>query len=212
MAIRAGWRLASMFAAGLFVCLAQPSPTTAGTDNGVNSQSDSQVARVAPNRAAKNATRHGKSVGHRKASGQPALDGAEIQAANPTAIPPLVANSNAQLTPRGNPPVGIKAVFAQTNETAKSALGDPTGSLQLSEMQIVSADQLNDIDRALPEATLPAPKIAVASAEVPAPRLAPMMASSTEASTWDRTSIIGRFFIGLGALLTLASAARMFIA
>ncbi len=49
----------------------------------------------------------------------------------------------------------------------------------------------------------------VASANPPA---APVMASSQESSTWDQTSLIGKIFIGFGALLTMASAARMFMA
>jgi hypothetical protein len=39
-----------------------------------------------------------------------------------------------------------------------------------------------------------------------------MAASNTESSAWDQTSLIGKIFIGFGALLTMASAARMFIA
>jgi hypothetical protein len=37
-------------------------------------------------------------------------------------------------------------------------------------------------------------------------------ASSNESSTWDQTSLIGKIFIAFGGLLTLASAARMFMA
>ena len=33
-----------------------------------------------------------------------------------------------------------------------------------------------------------------------------------ESSTWDQTSLIGKIFIAFGALLTMASAARMFMA
>jgi hypothetical protein len=77
--------------------------------------------------------------------------------------------------------------------------------------QVVAADQLNDVDRALHEGNPPATVLAMASADPPA---APVMASSTsnEGSTWDQTSLIGKIFIGFGALLTMASAARMFMA
>jgi hypothetical protein len=34
---------------------------------------------------------------------------------------------------------------------------------------------------------------------------------TNESSIWDQTSLIGKIFIGFGALLTMASAARMFI-
>ena len=40
---------------------------------------------------------------------------------------------------------------------------------------------------------------------------APAQAASNEA-TWDQTSLIGKIFIAFGALLTMASAARMFMA
>ena len=45
----------------------------------------------------------------------------------------------------------------------------------------------------------------------PAPRASPVVAGSQNA-TWDETSLIGKLFIGFGALLTVASAARMFMA
>jgi hypothetical protein len=37
------------------------------------------------------------------------------------------------------------------------------------------------------------------------------MASGSE-NSWDQASLIGKIFIGFGALLTMASAARMFMA
>jgi hypothetical protein len=49
-------------------------------------------------------------------------------------------------------------------------------------------------------------------APVKAAPAAPALASSGESSTWDQTSLIGKIFIGFGALLTMASAARMFMA
>jgi len=75
---------------------------------------------------------------------------------------------------------------------------------------MVAADQLNDVDRALHGGSPPA--LVMASADTPA--AAPVMASSSgnEGSTWDQTSLIGKIFIGFGALLTMASAARMFMA
>jgi hypothetical protein len=44
-----------------------------------------------------------------------------------------------------------------------------------------------------------------------AARPSPVVAGSQSAS-WDETSLIGKIFIGFGALLTVASAARMFMA
>jgi hypothetical protein len=81
---------------------------------------------------------------------------------------------------------------------------------QTADAQVVAADQLNDVDRALHEGNPPA--LVLASADTPA--TAPAMASSSgnDGSTWDQTSLIGKIFIGFGALLTMASAARMFMA
>jgi hypothetical protein len=45
----------------------------------------------------------------------------------------------------------------------------------------------------------------------PAARANPVVAGSQNAS-WDETTLIGKLFIGFGALLTVASAARMFMA
>jgi ribosomal protein L12E/L44/L45/RPP1/RPP2 len=74
---------------------------------------------------------------------------------------------------------------------------------------IVAADQLNDVDRTLREANPPAATSAMAPANPPP---AAVTASGRESSTWDETSLIGKIFIGFGALLTMASAARMFMA
>jgi hypothetical protein len=80
---------------------------------------------------------------------------------------------------------------------------------------VVAADELNDVDRALQEGTPAAAPVALASADAPAATAPPPAAAasaSSESSTWDRTSLIGKIFIGFGALLTMASAARMFMA
>jgi hypothetical protein len=50
----------------------------------------------------------------------------------------------------------------------------------------------------------------MAAAYVAAPP-ASSPALSKGGSAWDQTSLIGKIFIGFGALLTMASAARMFM-
>ena len=53
----------------------------------------------------------------------------------------------------------------------------------------------------------------MAAADEAAPAAAkPAAATANESSAWDQTSLIGKIFIGFGALLTVASAARMFMA
>jgi hypothetical protein len=81
--------------------------------------------------------------------------------------------------------------------------------------QMAAPDQPNPFDSAAPAAsTDTAPAAPTAQTDAPAaPRPAPVMASSSsDHSTWDETSLIGKLFIGFGALLTIASAARMFMA
>jgi len=79
------------------------------------------------------------------------------------------------------------------------------------ESQIVAPDQPNDLDQAVQQDNPPAQK-AVIAATTAQPRPAPVMASSQQSSAWDQSSLIGKIFIGVGTLLTLASAARMFMA
>ena len=78
-----------------------------------------------------------------------------------------------------------------------------------------SADQqLNESDRSAHQDDLKQPMIVTQQNEAqaaPTARPAPVVAGSQNA-TWDETSLIGKIFIGFGALLTIASAARMFMA
>jgi hypothetical protein len=78
--------------------------------------------------------------------------------------------------------------------------------------QAATQDQLNDSDRALRDNAAAPTTAPAASNEAPPVRSAPVMAASGEHSVWDETSLIGKIFIGFGALLTVASAARMFMA
>ncbi len=126
-----------------------------------------------------------------------------------------MANANAQLTssdtPTGN---AAKAMSARARDIVQTAPDKPADAQPAADAQVVSADQLNDVDRALRETTPaasppPAAPLAMASAEAPA---APVAASSNGSSAWDQSSLIGKLFIGFGALLTMASAARMLMA
>ncbi len=99
--------------------------------------------------------------------------------------------------------------------TAKPAVeAAQTQATQASESQpaegkVVASDQLSDADRALRE-TPPAQPMAVASTDAPAQRTAAM--AGNDHSLWEETSLIGKVFIAFGMLLTIASAARMFMA
>jgi hypothetical protein len=141
----------------------------------------------------------------------------------PATLPPSVANANAQLAAADLPAdpnsVSTKAgnmlrtMAARQGDSADAQVPAPAAnpvSAPAANTDLVAADQLNDVDRALSEAKVedkPAlpPTVAMAMAQAPA-------AMSSSDSTWDQTSLIGKIFIAFGALLTMASAARMFMA
>jgi hypothetical protein len=102
---------------------------------------------------------------------------------------------------------------ARANEILQTASSSPWQAQQASRTDVISPDQLNEVDRALHESASPEPTITMAAADAPAPAPAkPVAATASEGSAWDQTSLIGKIFIGFGALLTVASAARMFMA
>jgi len=80
-----------------------------------------------------------------------------------------------------------------------------------------SDQQLSDADRAARQDDVRTPVVVTQQAQTqaetppPAARANPVVAGSQNAN-WDETSLIGKIFIGFGALLTIASAARMFMA
>lgn len=117
---------------------------------------------------------------------------------------PEVANANAQLA---DAPSAAAAMTNRANDNVQAAADS---NAENPESQVVAPDQLNDIDRALQE-TPPPQKTVIAATEAQ-PRPAPVMASAQQSSAWDQSSLIGKIFIGVGTLLTLASAARMFMA
>jgi hypothetical protein len=133
-------------------------------------------------------------------------------------LPATIANANAQLP--AEPPADPFAPTspAQANPLQADALIKSVGADSHQEAaivaepgaQVVSPDELNEIDRAAVETR---PALTLASATIDAPPATPAAeASSADNSTWDKTSLIGKVFIAFGGLLTLASAARMFIA
>ena len=226
MKIKASGRSALILATGFFVCFAGPLQAAAVADTAgytaARSKSDNTAgAPIALNKYAKHGSRHWKSYANRKSSkvalksstakNAAATDVADNDGDSLSAIPPWVANANAQLASADTPTGTVKAMSARANEILQNAPDKPADAQPVAESEVVSADQLNDVDRALREG-MP-PTLALASAELPAAPVAPMMAaSSNENSAWDQTSLIGKIFIGFGALLTMASAVRMFIA
>ena len=127
-------------------------------------------------------------------------------------MPPDVANANAQLAAADTPTAAAaSALTGRANDNVQAAADNTAAAAPGAETQVVPPDQLNDIDRALQQDNPPAQKAVVAATDAQ-PRPAPVMAASAQSSAWDQSSLIGKIFIGVGTLLTLASAARMFMA
>jgi hypothetical protein len=239
MIIKASGRSALIVATGLFVCFAGPSQAAPGDDaTTATATSEKAGAPIALNKYAK--PRHTKKITQQKSSKAAQKSSAAKKATlvaddadkDSITIPPSIANANAQLASTEVAPDSARAMTAKANTMLLAAVDKPADTQPPAEADVVASDQLNDLDRALqqarPEAksevkaearseakpqTKPAaPTMALASAEAPAAPAAPAMASSKEDSTWDQTSLIGKIFIAFGALLTMASAARMFMA
>jgi hypothetical protein len=96
---------------------------------------------------------------------------------------------------------------APTDNTAVTAPANPADAQAAPANPAVSADQLSEADRAARQEDVKQPVVVQAQTL----RANPVVAGSQNA-TWDETSLIGKVFIAFGALLTIASAARMFMA
>jgi hypothetical protein len=244
MTIKASGRSLSLLsvwilATALFVCFARPMPAAAGADdNGVAAQADSQSANVEPDgpaaepvkhhKRARHASRHHKSakVASSPARKNDATDGAE-NADISAAIPPSVANANAELATADTPDGNARAMTARANDMLQMAAQDnvpqaaaekPADPQLAAETQVLPPDQLNDVDRTLPASAASAPAPATPSADAPAQAMAAAdspdeaaVTNSDDSSSVDRTSLIGKIFMACGGVLTLASAVRMFI-
>jgi len=213
MTVKASGRSALIVAAGLFVCFAGPSQAATGADGATAAVKPETAG--APVALAKYAKHHRKHASHRiaKAASKPSDDQkADADADHSSPIPSSVANANARLTSPDTPTSNAaRAMTARANDIVQAAPGAAGDAQPAAETQVVAPDQLNEVDRALHETPPPA-TLAMASAEAPAAPTPAAAAAYNPPSTWDQTSLIGKIFIGFGALLTMASAARMFMA
>ena len=224
MTIKTSARPVLILATGLFACFAGPSPVAAGADDKAVTDSKSASTEsgrgaeefVAVKKYAKPGSRHWKRHAHRT-SGKVALksspagkaDATDVAAAADgvsTAIPPSVANANAQLAAADTPDGNARAMSARATDILQAAADKPVDAQQpAAEVPVVPPDALNEVDRTLPASDPPAPTMATAAADAPAAE------SRNDSSSPDRTSLIGKIFMACGGLLTLASAARMFM-
>ncbi|MGX9428695.1 MULTISPECIES: hypothetical protein [Bradyrhizobium] len=227
MITKASGLLAVLVAAGLFACVAAPSPVEAAGSGGTTASDSDSAASVK-----KQSTRHAKrdksakteskssdsKSSESKSSEAKKPDSAETADAAAVSLPALVANAKAELTP--NVPADNASAMSAKANTLLAASDKPDEAKAPGDADVVASDQLNEVDRAMqesqqqnqpaaqPQPQQPAPAVAMTTAQ--APTAAPV--ASADDTTWDRTSLIGKIFIAAGALLTMASAARMFMA
>ena len=213
---------ALIFAAGLLMGFAGPLPASAADgDNTVASKSDSATS----GSAVRHGSRHlNKRYAHRKSTRGAKSDEskkadekqvADASGSTSAALPSWVANANAQMTAADAPLDSAKGMSAAMSEKANTVLqaaaDKPAEAETPAEPAAVAADQPTTFDRSLTPSDQPAAAttgLVLASTSRPSSE----QASSNDSSTLDRTSMIGKIFIAIGALLTVASAARMFMA
>ena len=232
MEIKASGRSALILATGLFVCFAAPLPAIAAGTDSATSASKADTTKQNSRHSKRDAHRKsGKAVEKSSETNPDAKKAADTGLADaggltPAAIPATIANANAQLT--ADVPADTASAMSAKANTLLAAADRPADGQPAANGQIASSDQLNDVDRVLQQGA-PATQSAPATQGAPATQanpsstqtvaMAPIRAASpsptlasNESSTWDQTSLIGKIFIGFGALLTMASAARMFMA
>jgi cytoskeletal protein RodZ len=216
--MKASGRAAVILLAGLFVLFGGVAQAAPSSD--ASSKSDSAGKQADAGKQRRHTSRHRDSTktaqkSHDKADKKDAAattdeakaDNREVPASSQ--MPPEVANANAQLAADTPTAAAASAMTGRANDNVQAA-ADNTAAPN-AESEVVAPDQLNDIDRALQQDNAPAQKVLIAATDAQ-PRPAPVMASSQQSSAWDQSSLIGKIFIGVGTLLTLASAARMFMA
>jgi hypothetical protein len=243
MNIKASGRSALIIAAGFCVCISGPLQAAEDADGGVTASRTETAAGppVALNKFVKK-SRHWKHTSSQRKSVKVAsrdsseraktsekkisektktLEADAVPNDNGGApqLPPSVANANAQMASADGPADSATALSSQARDRLQlmaANQSDPQAQSPEANTELVAADQLNDVDRALSENRnddkdkAPAATLAMAAAQPPAPTQAALV--SNDDSTWGQTSLIGKIFIAFGGLLTLASAARMFMA
>jgi hypothetical protein len=214
MTIKAGGRMALIAATGLLVCVAGVSATIAAPN-----AAESKSEYVSTSKKVKQ-VRYYKRYAHRKyvRSAQKSSEEKKPQtevaeAGVPSELPAAFANANArmggEIADDAARAMTARANALLTTDQPTEAQGSVTTMQSVTTMKVVEADQLNDVDKTLQEPTPPS-QTTVAVAPTKPVNTAKVVAQET--STWDQTSLIGKIFIAFGALLTVASAARMFMA
>ncbi|RXH40155.1 hypothetical protein [Bradyrhizobium zhanjiangense] len=220
--IKAIGRAALIVLAGLFLLfggIAQAEPSSAASSNSDSAGKQADAAKPSKHRrheSRRTSSKTAQKSDDKADKNDAAANTAEAKADNgvpaSSQMPPDVANANAQVAADTPTAAAASAMTGRANDNVQAAADDTANNTAPNaDTQVVAPDQLNDIDRALQQDSPPAQKAVIAATEAQ-PRPSPVMASAQQSSAWDQSSLIGKIFIGVGTLLTLASAARMFMA
>ncbi|MGL3110877.1 hypothetical protein [Bradyrhizobium sp. BR 1432] len=220
--IKAIGRAALIVLAGLFLLfggIAQAAPSSAASSNSDSAGKQADAAKPSKHRrhesrrtSSKTAQKSDDKADKNDAAANTAEAKADNNAPASSQMPPEVANANAQVAADTPTAAAASAMTGRANDNVQAAADDTANNTAPNaDTQVVAPDQLNDIDRALQQDSPPTQKAVIAATEAQ-PRPSPVMASTQQSSAWDQSSLIGKIFIGVGTLLTLASAARMFMA
>jgi hypothetical protein len=233
MNIKASGRAALIIAAGFCVWFASPVQAAEEADGVAVSQAEAApgapvaLGKFRKSRHWKHASSHRKPVkvaqrvsAERGKTSEPKTPAEKktvdlaLKDDSAASLPSSVANAHAQLADADGSAGNAAALTSQArNRLQLMAASQPdAGPAQTvaADTELVAADQLNEVDRALSESKT-ADK-APAAAPATAVTQAPAVAAGTDDSTWGQASLIGKIFIAFGGLLTLASAARLFMA
>ena len=205
-----------ILAAGLWASLAGPLPAIAAgaeADNAEVSKSQSAVSGKNKRYAHRKSTHAASKPTESKRADEKQV--ADASGGAPPALPDRVANANAQTAAADAPPDSAKGMSAAMSEKANTVLqtaaDKPADTEAPAEPGAVAPDQNGNFDRSLTPSEQPVATttqgVVLASTSRPSSD-----AYANDSSTLDKTSLIGKVFIAFGALLTLASAARMFMA
>jgi hypothetical protein len=230
MNIKASGRAALIIAAGFWVGISGPVRAADDADGAV-AASQAEAAPGAPvalnkfrkSRQWKHASSHRKPVKVAKAlagrskNADPAISetkGVALAVKDdeaPFPLPSSIANAHARLADADGSPGSAMALSSQARGRLQQMAANQPAPAPAADTELVAADQLNEVDRALSETKTddkdkaPVATLAMAVAQAP-------VAATSDDSAWGQTSLIGKIFIAFGGLLTLASAARMLMA
>ena len=217
-------RLAALAVAGfgLWMCLSPPAQAEPNKTAAKRS-SDAPIVLSKFNKQKTHASATTKSKSAQSSRGAKVADAAtrgktskSVDALKNLAALPSIANARAEFT--------TGDTLSRVDDEARNiAATDDNEIVTMNGVQIASADQFNDIDRAIADdkpavkaedVTVAAPTSAPSSGRIikAAPSGERHFFKSDDSDPWSKMSLIGKIFVAFGSLLTLASAARLIIA